>query len=109
MAAAVAQSPTSTKSAASPASPLVKTAERREECDEAKWRPVLGLACELAVDLRIPNFRVSDFLRLRPGSVVSTHWRLTRDVPLRANGVLLAWVEFERTGEKLAVRLTELG
>lgn len=76
--------------------------------DEAKWRPLLGLSLELSVDLLIPKFRVADFLRLRPGSVISTRWRLTRDVPLRANGVLIAWSEFERSGNKLALRLTEL-
>jgi len=76
--------------------------------DEAKWRPLLGLACDLTVDLPLPDFRVADFLKLHSGSVISTRWRLTRDVPLRANGVLIAWVEFERSGTKLALRLTEL-
>jgi flagellar motor switch/type III secretory pathway protein FliN len=101
MGTAAAQSPITT----SPANALQKKAVDR---DEAKWRPVLGLSLELSVDLLIPNFCVGDFLRLRPGSVVSTNWRLTRDVPLRANGVLIAWAEFERTEKKLAIRLTEL-
>jgi flagellar motor switch/type III secretory pathway protein FliN len=78
------------------------------EREETKWRPLLGLACDLTVDLPLPDFRVADFLQLHPGSVISTRWRLTRDVPLRANGVLIAWVEFERSGTRLALRLTEL-
>lgn len=105
MATAAAQSPTTTN----PASAIQNTVQKKaEDRDEAKWRPLLGLYLELSVDLFIPRFCVGDFLRLRPGSVISTNWRLTRDVPLRANGVLIAWTEFERSEKKLAIRLTEL-
>jgi flagellar motor switch/type III secretory pathway protein FliN len=79
-----------------------------QDSEEARWRPLLGLSCELTVDLSVPSFRVSDFLALHPGSVISTDWRLTRDVSLRVNGVQIAWGEFERTGKRLALRLTEL-
>jgi flagellar motor switch/type III secretory pathway protein FliN len=60
------------------------------------------------VDLPLPNFKVGDFLKLQAGSVVDTQWRLTRDVPLRINGTLVGWGEFEGGGSRLAVRLTEL-
>ena len=88
--------------------PAVAVQKQTTDADEAKWRPLLGVSLELSVDLLIPDFRVADFLRLRPGSVISTYWRLTRDVPLRANGLLIAWAEFERTEKRLAIRLTEL-
>ncbi|HEY3974076.1 MAG TPA: FliM/FliN family flagellar motor C-terminal domain-containing protein [Candidatus Sulfotelmatobacter sp.] len=78
------------------------------EIDELCWRPVLGLECLLTVDLPLPNFKVADFLALRVDSVVGTNWRLAHDVPLRVNGTLIAWAEFEGAGGKLAVRLTEL-
>jgi flagellar motor switch/type III secretory pathway protein FliN len=51
---------------------------------------------------------VAGFLKLKPGSVLSTGWRLSRDVPLRINGTLIAWGEFEGTGGRLAVRVTEV-
>jgi flagellar motor switch/type III secretory pathway protein FliN len=76
--------------------------------EETRWRPVLGLPCQIGVDLPLPHFKVADFLHLRPGSVIATEWRLTRDVPLRANGTLIAWVEFEGSGGRLAVRITEI-
>jgi flagellar motor switch/type III secretory pathway protein FliN len=81
----------------------------REVGDEdARWQPVLALPCELVVELPLPNFKVSDFLKLQAGSVIATEWRITRDVPLRANGTLIAWGEFDGSGNRLAVRLTEL-
>lgn len=76
--------------------------------EDARWRPVLGLPCELIVDLPLPGFTISDLLRLRTGSVLHAHWRAGRDVPLRLNGMLIGWSEFEVVGENLAVRLTEV-
>jgi flagellar motor switch/type III secretory pathway protein FliN len=78
------------------------------ENDEARWRPVLGLPALLTVDLPLPDFTIADLLQLAPGSVARTGWRVTRDVPLRVNGIVIGWSEFEAVGNRLAVRLTEL-
>ena len=75
---------------------------------DARWQPVLRLPCELTVDLVVPGFKVSAFLALRKGSIIGTDWGITRDVPLRVNGTLIAWGELEGSGKRLAVRLTEL-
>lgn len=79
-----------------------------ENLDEARWQPVLGLSCDLTVDLPMPNFTIADLLKLRVGSVVNAQWRVGQDVPLRLNGTAIGWIEFEVVAEKLAVRLTEL-
>jgi flagellar motor switch/type III secretory pathway protein FliN len=76
--------------------------------EEARWRPMLGLPCQLTVDLPFPGFKVADFLNLQPGSVMATGCRIVHDVPLRVNGTLIGWGEFEGAGKRLAVRLTEL-
>jgi flagellar motor switch/type III secretory pathway protein FliN len=47
-------------------------------------------------------------LRLQPGKVVLTHWSRGAEVPLRANGQLIGWVEFEPVGDHIGVRITEL-
>jgi len=78
------------------------------EDEEARWRPVFELPCQLTVDLPLPGFKLADFLKFQVGSVVATRWRITQDVPLRINGMLIAWAEFEGGGRRLAVRLTEL-
>jgi len=79
------------------------------ECEEdERWRPVLGLPCELSVELPLPGFKIADLLRVRAGSVIAAHWRVGQDVPLRLNGTLIGWSEFEVVGDRLAVRLTEL-
>ena len=82
--------------------------ENESRNEEARWRPVLGLPCQLTVELPLPNFTVADFLGMRPGSVLSTNWRLAHDIPLRINGTLIAWAEFEGAGSRMAVRLTDL-
>ena len=76
--------------------------------DEAVWDRALVLPCELAVDLPLPRFKIGDWLRLQRESVIDSHCPLSADVPLRANGVLIAWAEFEVVGNRLAVRVTEL-
>lgn len=76
--------------------------------EDPRWRPVMTLPCQLTVDLAMPGFAVSDFLRLRVGSVVGTRWALARNVPLRVNGTVIGWGELETAGKHLAVRLTEL-
>jgi flagellar motor switch/type III secretory pathway protein FliN len=76
--------------------------------DEARWRPALGLPCQLAVDLPVPDFRIFDLLKLRRGSLVDARWRLGHDLPLRLNGTLIGWSKIEVMNNRLAVRLTEL-
>ncbi|HEY6764466.1 MAG TPA: FliM/FliN family flagellar motor C-terminal domain-containing protein [Candidatus Sulfotelmatobacter sp.] len=82
-------------------------AQQREE-EEKRWHPLLNLPCQLTVDLELPGFKVSDLLQLRTGSVLGSSSPVREDVPLRVNGTLIGWSEFEVVGEKLAVRLTEL-
>jgi flagellar motor switch/type III secretory pathway protein FliN len=76
--------------------------------EDAGWKSVLGLPCDLTVDLCMPGFTIGDLLKLRNGSVINAHWRLGRDVPLLLNGTEIGLSEFEVVGDNLAVRLTEL-
>jgi flagellar motor switch/type III secretory pathway protein FliN len=78
------------------------------EDDEKRWQPVLALPCNLTVDLELPGFKVSDLLKMGPGTVLGSTWAVRRDVPLRVNGNVIGWSEFEVVGDTLAVRLTEL-
>ncbi len=75
---------------------------------EQKWGMTVWLPCELSLDLRVPSFTVKDLLCLKQGTIVDSKWSQSKDIPLRANGKLLAWSEFEVVGERLAVRLTAL-
>jgi flagellar motor switch/type III secretory pathway protein FliN len=106
MAAAAAPASAATTPAMNPAP--ARGSERETVDDEARWKPVLGLPCQLIVDLPLPDFKIADLLKLRSGSVINAHWRLGRDVPLQLNGLLIGWSEFEVVGSNLAVRLTEL-
>jgi flagellar motor switch/type III secretory pathway protein FliN len=94
-----------------PAEETGKAALRAAESEaqfDALWKPVLGLGCELTVDLPMPNFKIADLVKLRKGSIVNAHWRVGRDVPLSLNATPLGWIEFEVVAGNLAVRLTEL-
>ena len=75
---------------------------------EAKWQPYLVLPCQLTVEIPFPGFRVADFLALRIGSIIGTHWSLGRDLPLRVNGILIGWGELEGGASHMTLRLTEL-
>ena len=71
------------------------------------WPRMSRLGCQLTVQLSVPGLRVRELLHLKPGSVVDTNWSLSTEVPLLANGQLIAWGEFEAIGERLVLRITE--
>jgi flagellar motor switch/type III secretory pathway protein FliN len=66
------------------------------------------LPCVLSIEIPVVNFTVGDLLRLGKESIVETACHSTSDIPLRANGLLVARTEFEVIGSRLAVRITEL-
>jgi flagellar motor switch protein FliN len=73
-----------------------------------RWTSVGPLPCLLTIEIPIPGFTVGDLVRLERGRIVATRWTVGQDVPLRVNGELIAWSEFEVVQNRLAVRLTEL-
>ena len=66
------------------------------------------LPCRLSLELPVTKFTLGDLLRLGKDSVVTTGLRSTEDMPLRVNRRLIAWVQFEMIGDRLAARITEL-
>src|ERR1700730_3151141 len=92
--------------AAKSASPAPQSPDRPQERDPAELLP--WLPCTLALDLPVVNFTVGDLLSLTNGSIVETAYHQSSDLPLRVNGQLVGWTEFEVVGERLAVRLTDL-
>jgi flagellar motor switch protein FliN/FliY len=80
--------------------------ERSNEKDPSEFLP--WLPCTLALDLPVVKFTVGDLLSLSNGSIVETSYHQSSDLPLRVNGQLVGWTEFEVVGERLAVRLTDL-
>ena len=72
------------------------------------WVRVEPLPCLLTIEISVPGFTVADLVRLERGGIIATRWTVGQDVPLRINGELIAWSEFEVVQNRLAVRLTEL-
>ena len=82
---------------------LVEKHQDRDPFDQLPWLP-----CTLALDIPVINFTVGDLLNLVPGAIVETAYHQSSDLPLKVNGQLVGWTEFEVVGERLAVRLTDL-
>lgn len=82
---------------------LVEKPRELDPCELLPWLP-----CTLALDLPVVKFTVGDLLSLANGSTVETAYHQSSDLPLRVNGQLVGWTEFEVVGERLAVRLTDL-
>ena len=85
------------KSAVAPPAP-----DRPQDRDPGEFLP--WLPCTLALDLPVVNFTVGHLLSLTKGSIVETAYHQSSDLPLRVNGQLVGWTEFEVVGERLAVR-----
>jgi flagellar motor switch/type III secretory pathway protein FliN len=77
--------------------------DKSEAWTEAAWLP-----CRLSVELAVPEFTIGDLLRLQPNNFLDSQWKQNADVPLRINGLLIGYAEFELLGDKTAVRVTEL-
>lgn len=73
-----------------------------------RWLRVEPLPCLLTIEIPVPDFTVADLVQLAKGGIIATGWTVGQDVPLRINGELIAWSEFEVVQNRLAVRLTEL-
>ncbi len=73
-----------------------------------QWRPLWWLPCELSLQVPVAHFSVGDLLRLRPGSLLSTGWSRSTEVPLFANGQRIGSSEFEAVGDHIGARITEL-
>ncbi|HUK25259.1 MAG TPA: FliM/FliN family flagellar motor C-terminal domain-containing protein [Terriglobales bacterium] len=95
VAAAVATIPAEdSKAAATPRKSLV---------EQLPWVPLT-----ITLEIPVPGLAVRDLLELHPGSILKTIYPATSDVPVRANGKLIAWAKFELAGDRLASRITEL-
>ncbi len=79
------------------------TAVSEDTMEEFSWLP-----CQLSVEIPVSGFTIGDLLNLKKGSIAVTSCHHASDVPLRANGLLIGWTEFEVIGKSLTVRITEL-
>jgi flagellar motor switch protein FliN len=88
---------------------MAAAAQPKPEAPAAdSWARVEMLPCLLSIEIPVPNFTVADLVTLTAGRLVDTRWTVGEDVPLRINGELIAWSEFEIVNNHVAVRLTEL-
>jgi len=72
------------------------------------WEYAKPLPCRLSVELSVPRFTVGDLLRLEARSIVETDAPEGTRVPIRVNGQVVAYGEFDVIGMRLAVRILEL-
>ena len=75
----------------------------KDSVEQFGWLP-----CQLSIEIPMVKVAVGNLLRLDKGSIIKTDRPSSSDIPLRINGLLVGWTEFEITGKRLAVRITEL-
>jgi flagellar motor switch/type III secretory pathway protein FliN len=76
---------------------------------EEIWAEANWLACLVSVDLPVNAFTVRELLTLEPGVVLETKNANSADVPVVVNTQRIGWAEFELVGQRLGIRITELG
>jgi flagellar motor switch/type III secretory pathway protein FliN len=74
----------------------------KDPLDSMPWLP-----CTISLQVPVVRFTIADLLSLREGSVVETACHYTSDVPLRVNGVLIGWSEFDVLDDRLVIRIRE--
>lgn len=88
--------------------PAAAAALKAETRAPDPWVRVEVLPCLLTIEIPVPGFTVADLVSMAPGRLIDSGWTVGEDVPLRINGGLVAWSEFEIVNNHVAVRLTEL-
>ena len=76
-----------------------------------KLRPIGSFAAmpvTLHVRIPLPSFKMQSLAVLHAGSIVSTGWPSSEDLPLTAGHVRLAWAEFAIADQKRSVRITRI-
>lgn len=66
------------------------------------------LPCTVSIELAVPGFTLKDLLSLGRGAVLRSNLPTSSNVPMRINGELIAWCEFEAMGNRLSIRLADL-
>jgi len=79
--------------------------EDSSESDRLELMPLLPFT--LTLEIPVVRFTIQDLLSLKIGTIVETACHQTGDIPLRVNGILLGWTEFDVISDRLAVRITE--
>lgn len=79
----------------------------REE-EDAGWQRVKDLLCQISIGVGVSGFGLKELLQLKPESIVRSQTSATANLPVRVNGELIAWSDFEVRGSKVCIRLTEL-
>jgi len=87
---------------------IVSQQPRLEDAALNTWKEAQYLTCDLSVEVVVDRFTVRDLLQLVRGSVVDSGCKQASNLPLLVNAQMVAWVEFELLGDRLAVRMMEL-
>jgi flagellar motor switch/type III secretory pathway protein FliN len=82
--------------------PEVSTPIEQDPLELMPWLPFT-----LSLELPVVRFTIGDLLTLTKGSIVETACHHTSDLPLRVNHLLIGWTEFEVSGDRIAVRITD--
>ena len=72
------------------------------------WSRVLRVPAVISIEVGIVGLTVRELFRLEKGSIVATSQSSGANVPVLVGRRLIAWGEFQVTGELLAVRIAEL-
>ena len=75
---------------------------------DSRWKRVGSLPCSVSIEVAVPGFTLKDLLKLRRGTVLSSDLPTSSNIPMRINGELIAWCEFEAMGNRLSIRLADL-
>jgi len=71
---------------------------------ELRWAQAGGLPCRLSVQAAVQGFTLKDLLDLRPQSIIRSQLATSANPPLRVNGEVAAWCDFEVLGSRLSLQ-----
>jgi flagellar motor switch/type III secretory pathway protein FliN len=80
----------------------------KARADGDSWGELLQVPTTVTVDVPIAKLTVRELFRLQKGSVLASAQLSGVQVPIVVSGRLIAWGEFQVSGDHLALRIVEL-
>ncbi len=76
--------------------------------DHPAWPILSAMPVVLRVQINLNRLKVRDLLRLDKGQLLESSWSQTSDVPVATGETRLCWGEFEVSGQRIGIRVTQL-
>ncbi len=85
--------------------PAQALAQLGKSLSKERWTIYSEVPARLSVLIPLPDLSLNELLKMKSGTLLTSEWHISQDMPLLVGDVFLANVSCEPAGERLGVRI----